>query len=67
MAQLFGATRDALRHVVVPLWAGKKAHRQRTPWYLEPEPGTADTSKGLRDLIRDYPGNVVTGPAELVN
>lgn len=59
MAQMFGSTRDALQHVVVPLWAGRKAGRAKTPWYLEGEGRKA--GPGLDALKRDFPANVATG------
>jgi hypothetical protein len=59
LAGLFGAFTDALRHVVVPLWAGKKAPRPERPWYLLPEGGSP---AGLAQLRRDFPGNVAGPP-----
>lgn len=59
LAGLFVAFIDALRWVVVPLWAGKNAPRSTKPWYLEAaEPPRA---KGLGQLARDLPGVVEHG------
>lgn len=62
MAEVHGAVADALRRVVVPLWASKAPHF-RAPWYLTPddEQRRATAKSGLSQLVRDFPGNVGTG------
>jgi hypothetical protein len=58
LAGLFAAFADALRWVVVPLWAGKNAPRQKEPWYLGPEPGEPPSGKGLAQLVKDLGGQI---------
>jgi len=67
MAEVHGAVADALRRVVVPLWAAK-APRFKAPWYLAPddEQRRATAKRGLSQLVRDFPGNVA-GPPEFPN
>lgn len=62
MAEVHGAVADALRRVVVPLWAAK-APRFRAPWYLAPddEQRRATAERGLRQLVADFPGNIAQG------
>ncbi len=62
MAEVHGAVADALRRIVVPLWASK-APRFQTPWYLAPEDEqrAATAKRGLSQLLRDFPGNVAQG------
>jgi hypothetical protein len=59
LAGLFVAFVDALRWVVVPLWAGKHAPQPAKPWYLESD--APPRAKGLAQLVRDLPGVVERG------
>jgi hypothetical protein len=61
LAGLFVAFVDALRWVVVPLWAGKNAPRPTEPWYLAPESAAPPKAKGLAQLVRDLPSVVEHG------
>jgi hypothetical protein len=59
LAGLFAAFTDALRWVVVPLWAGKNAPRPAKPWYLDG--ATLPRPNGLAQLVRDLPGGIERG------
>lgn len=59
LAGLFTAFVDALRWVVVPLWAAK-APRQEQPWYLGPDRSDAPSTRRsapsttIEQLARDF-------------
>jgi hypothetical protein len=59
LAELFMAARDAALDVGVSTGQLKAKGSWGLPFYIEPRQSVA--SRGLRQLVADFPGNVATG------